>query len=105
MIELKPGVRIRDKAQAMGLIREVANDVLSPFGPAVMTSANDSEHMQGSKHYKDAAYDFRAHHILDSLVEQLRDEMKRRLGQDFDVLIESRGTPNAHFHLEYDPKD
>ena len=61
----------------------------------VITSGNDGKHQNGSLHYNNAAVDLRVYHILDKLVQLLRNE----LGSDFDVLLEK-----DHIHLEYDPK-
>jgi len=35
---------------------------------------------------------------------KFRDEMRVFLGQDFDFLLEDVGTPNEHWHVEFQPK-
>ncbi len=64
-----------------------------------VTSANDSGHMPGSKHYTDEALDFRTHTYTDGVVESWAAMIRERLGRDYDVVIES-----DHLHVEHDPK-
>jgi hypothetical protein len=81
-----------------------AREVWRRFGveDAVMTSANDGRHMPASKHYSGEAFDLRVHGMVDpaGAVAALR----KRLTVDFDVVLESVGTTNAHVHVEFDPK-
>lgn len=70
----------------------------------IVTSGNDSQHMEGSLHYKGAALDFRTTHaagIGKGLVAGIA-QILHPLG--FDVLFENPGTPNEHCHVEYDPR-
>lgn len=69
----------------------------------LITSGNDSTHMVGSKHYTDEALDFRIHHLTAEQQQALKAVVKARLGADYDVILESLGTPNSHLHVEYDP--
>ena len=62
----------------------------------VVTSANDSQHMVGSLHYKDRALDFRTSDLAPRQVEQWADEIRKRLGPGFDVIIE-----RDHLHVEH----
>jgi hypothetical protein len=68
----------------------------------VVTSLNDGRHGVNSWHFKGRAVDLRVHNVgnPEELFEIIRDE----LGDDFDVLLEGEGLPNAHIHIEYDPK-
>lgn len=104
MFQLKPGVRLANLSPQMALAAQVVASVYASFNAnCTITSANDSTHMNGSLHYKGNALDFRVRdfsgdrHVLAEMVEQA-------LGRDFDVLLESVGTPNEHLHVEYDPK-
>lgn len=86
-------IAVAQVAEQMGLPRPV------------ITSGNDSNHMQGSLHFKNRALDFRGNNIKVSVGEALRDAVKQRLGKDYDVLFEVFMNPaNNHLHLEYDPK-
>lgn len=62
---------------------------------AVITSGKDSVHGDNSKHYLGLAIDLRTYHVLDRIVQDL----KNHLGKDYDVVLEK-----DHIHVEYDPK-
>lgn len=70
----------------------------------LVTSGNDSVHARGSKHYTDEALDFRTKHLTTNAKHAWSAELKRRLGRDFDVILEDEGGPNEHLHVEYDSK-
>lgn len=61
----------------------------------VVTSTYEGNHSEGSLHYCDEAVDIRR----GKNGHKCRDEIKRRLGDDYDVILES-----DHIHIEYDPK-
>lgn len=67
----------------------------------LVTSGNDSAHMAGSRHYRDQALDFRTHHLTKTQKHALMDEVRRRLGVVYDVILESENGPNEHLHIEY----
>ena len=71
----------------------------------VVTSGNDSVHAQGSKHYVDAALDIRTKHLTTEHKHALVRVVKRRLGQDYDVLLEHEGGEQEHAHIEWDRKN
>lgn len=66
-----------------------------------ITSANDSKHMAGSKHYANEAFDFRIHNVLGGkvAVDKWVSDIKGMLGRKYDVVLEI-----DHIHVEYDPK-
>lgn len=66
---------------------------------AICTSANDREHMEGSKHYTGEAIDLR---ILD-IYEPDRALYAEALRSAFWGLFEVIQEPN-HIHMEYDPR-
>lgn len=70
----------------------------------VITSGNDGRHMTGSRHYTFEAVDFRTKHLPREVLTPFRTRVKKRLGRDFDVILESVGKVNEHLHVEYDPK-
>ena len=76
-----------------------AANVLGLKVDMLVTSGNDKVHARGSKHYTDEALDFRTKHLTPADQQRLRTEVKRRLGRDFDVVLES-----DHLHVEHDPK-
>ncbi len=70
-----------------------------------VTSGNDSIHMGTSKHYHDEALDFRCKQMSALTKKVLIKEFSRRLGKDYQVILENEGKPNEHIHCEYDPKN
>lgn len=72
---------------------------------ATITSGNDSKHMDGSLHYKDAAIDLRTINLSivnrQKIFDILRDQL-HPLG--YDVIWENKSAYNEHFHVEWDPK-
>jgi hypothetical protein len=70
----------------------------------LITSGNDGTHMPGSLHYKDRALDFRTKHLSLADKKALVTAVKRRLGKDYDVILEYAGEANEHLHVEHDPK-
>jgi len=70
----------------------------------VLTSANDSTHMQNSYHYEDLAWDFRIQNrnLTFSLYEEILDGL-RSVSPYFDVVPESH-PGNEHIHIEYDSR-
>ena len=70
-------------------------------GDLVITSANDSRHGPGSKHYTNEAIDVRSHNFRDATAKHLfRTAYELALGPQFRVLLEGLGTPNEHFHAQ-----
>lgn len=105
MITIKEGVRFRKLIPEIYGILPVIDMVFETHGvEAVITSANDSTHMQGSLHYIDRALDLRSNHLQPGEEPQVVDELKTSLGLDYDIILEDRDTMNEHIHLEYDPK-
>lgn len=71
----------------------------------IITSCNDSTHMNKSLHYLGRAFDVRTKNIPSmSLKTDIRDRCKGSLGPQFDVVLESVGLDNEHLHVEWDPK-
>jgi|SRR6267142_261436 len=72
---------------------------------AVITSANDSTHMDGSLHPKGLAIDIRTRDIDPELVTELAKALKLKLNgsvlinRPYQVIIEI-----DHIHIEFDPK-
>ena len=69
----------------------------------LLTSGNDSEHMKGSKHYTGNALDFRSHHLSVEECRALLKIVRRRLGKNYQVILENPMKNNEHIHIEYDP--
>lgn len=71
----------------------------------VITSANDSQHKQGSLHYEDRAIDLRSHDLPPGDETEVVEELKELLGLDYQVLLEDRDTPNEHLHIAWRPHE
>ena len=69
----------------------------------VLTSVNDGVHGGGARpsfHPRGLAFDARTHDLEAPMI--ACEELRGALGPDFDVLLESRGSPNEHLHVQYD---
>ncbi len=80
----------------------VADGAYTQYGhECVITSGTDGEHSEGSLHYEGLAVDFRTvrHGMGDDEIESLAAVLRKRLGQDYEVVVEA-----THIHVEFDPK-
>lgn len=104
-LTFKAGVKLRNLQPQMLIAIKVAEQEFSKYNlDTVVTSGNDSEHSNGSKHYVGAALDFRTKHTagLAKGITKAVSEILTPLG--FDVILEDVGEANEHLHVEYDPK-
>ena len=67
-----------------------------------ITSGNDGKHMKNSLHYKNYAIDIRSKDMR--MKEYTLWNLQKKLGKDYDCILEGKNTPNEHIHIEYDPK-
>lgn len=84
---LKPEIRKR-----LNKIESIINALLGE--EMIITSTYEGTHCAGSLHYAHWAVDVRSMHKRSAVW----GEIKRYLGDDYDVLLE-----NSHIHIEYDP--
>lgn len=68
-----------------------------------ITSGTDGKHKKGSKHYSSEALDVRTKGLSDELIDELIAGLRSRL-PSHDFVLESRGKPNEHLHIERDVK-
>lgn len=102
---IKSGVNLKDLAPQMALGYCIVAGVYARLNcVCTITSGNDSTHKEGSLHYVGEALDFRTHTVSRQVLDELVAGVKEALGDNFDVVLESRGLPNEHLHVEYDPK-
>lgn len=66
----------------------------------VVTSGLDGEHSAGSLHYYGLAFDCRTRYFTDEQKENIQAEAKKRLGNEFVVLLEP-----DHLHIQYSGLD
>lgn len=108
MIRFKPDVppvtnlhpRLRDE------VLPKAEHLFAAFGlDVVVTASSNGQHRVGSKHYAVPcqALDLRSKHMArESDKVLMREMLAAVLGPDYDVLYESQGKDNQHFHVELD---
>ena len=102
MIQLKSGVSLLGLQPQMTLVMIVADQVFTAGGyPCRITSGTEGKHGKSSKHFIGCALDIRTLRLGIEIDEAkiLAGEIKRCLGDEFDVVAES-----DHLHIEFDPK-
>jgi hypothetical protein len=65
----------------------------------VVTCGMNGTHSRGSLHYAGAAFDIRTGNIPQEKRQGVADEIRKNLGDDFDVVLET-----THCHIEWQPK-
>lgn len=107
---IKPGVRLTHLQPQMILAYIIILEIHREMGFAepdlytVVTSGEDSHHGVNSLHPSGNALDFRSKHITSPQTLSWVRQIRARLGDEYDVILEDEGTENAHLHVEYDPK-
>lgn len=99
-MELKAGVGTAGLRPELLLGLIIAQTVYKEYSvPFVVTEITGAEHSVGSLHYLGLAADLRSRDIPKAVFNALVSVLRRRLGDDFEVLVES-----DHLHLQYRPK-
>jgi hypothetical protein len=99
-MKIKPGANYDDLTPAMKRACSVAENAFNAYDYIlVLTSGRDSVHGPTTLHGDGNAGDFRTRQIRDEIREQIVSDIRRELGKDFDVILES-----DHLHIEHDPK-
>jgi len=70
------------------------------YGEPVITETWGGRHSAGSFHPFGRALDFRLPVKNKVILKSLVKELRTKLGEDYDVVLES-----THIHIEYDPKE
>jgi len=104
-MNLKDGVNFNGIRAPILRALATIEPIMEATGEFTVTAALDGKHMEGSLHYKGLAVDVRSHQVPAAKRIFVLDQLKRAIGSDYDVILESAGTPNEHFHLEYDPNE
>lgn len=102
LLKLKGGVVVPKVVIIAAAVVNAAN-ALNLEKDIWITSGNDSTHMAGSLHFADKALDIRTKNLTKQQKRDWMAEVKRRLGKDYQVILEAEGTPNEHAHIEHDP--
>lgn len=106
MIQLKAGVKLASLTPQILLAVQAAEHIWWNAGQTtlVITSANDSQHKNGSFHFQGRAVDFRIQTMPRKLRDQATRQLREALGSQFDVLHEDPDGPNAHIHVEWEDR-
>jgi hypothetical protein len=107
MIRIGPKARIQGARPELGFLNLVLLGILAKHDAVmIITHVIDGVHSRASIHYSGCAEDAVFASTLDMTVkQQIFDELKASVGQDFDVIFEEPGKPNEHIHAEYQPKE
>lgn len=99
-MRLKAGVKVAGVKPETLIAMMVAQEVCRECGyEFVVTSVREGQHMAKSLHYQGMAFDMRTRHMAPAQIPVIRDLIAKRLGPDYDVVIEA-----THIHIEHDPK-
>ena len=102
LLKFKFGVNVRKTTIIAAAVINAAN-ALGITKDITVTSGNDSQHKDNSKHYSEEALDFRTKNLTVGEKGLLVVAVRKRLGPDYDVILEAVGKANEHLHIEYDP--
>ena len=82
------------------ILAAAANTAIELNISITVTSGNDSKHMKGSRHFENAAIDFRSKDMSKTAKAAFIAKMQARLSDKYLVLLESEGKLNEHIHVE-----
>jgi uncharacterized protein YcbK (DUF882 family) len=100
-VKLKLGASIAGLQPEMAVALVVVSGVYERLGVSevVITSGTDGIHSPKSRHYLGFALDFRTRNVPLAQRDELAKQIKKALGQDFFVLLES-----DHLHIDFRPR-
>lgn len=84
----------------------IADQVFEDSGvyETVITSLKDGTHSPGSWHYSGWAADLRSKHVgATDRKNIILENLRSTLGAQWEVILESLGKPNEHYHIEPSP--
>jgi hypothetical protein len=104
-MKLKKGVKITNLTPQMVLAIRIVESVyqrMQPGHDVTITSIDEGQHGPGTLHGKGKAVDFRTKDFTANKY-TLQNEVRRALGDDFDVVLEDLHGVNEHLHIEFQP--
>lgn len=106
-MKLKSGVSIKLLQPQIVLGIMIIEPVFKDYGTelTITCGSNGKHKVANSLHYQGLAIDIRSHDIKPSLLHMVLAECRARLGVEFDFILEDEGTPDEHFHMEFQPKN
>ena len=99
MLRFKEGVSVTFTPEVNRILEQAEHTFQANGYSCICTSGTDGKHMKGSLHYKALAVDLRSRHVSEEMLPKIVDELKERLGKDYDVILEG-----DHIHAEFDKK-
>ncbi len=97
---LKEGVSIQGISNEMLFGLVVAEGVYKEYGyELTITSLLDGTHSDTSLHYSGNGGDLRTRDVDEEHRRPIRNDIKSKLGRDYDVILESN-----HIHMEFQPR-
>lgn len=98
-MKLKQGASLAGVVWQMFYAAIIAEGIFKKYGATelIITAGTDGTHSENSLHYEGRALDLRTWDVSD--VTAVAAELRRKLGKNYDVVIEK-----THLHVEYDPK-
>ena len=105
MLRLKKGVSVAGLQTPMMVALATADASYQKHDrDCWLTSGVDGTHSPKSLHYVGLAVDLGVKTVDHIHPQVIADDIALALGEQYDVLYESHGTPNAHIHIEFQPK-
>ena len=99
-MSIKKGAEVNGLRPEMVIALMIAGGVYSEYDiECVLTEGSGAKHGNASLHYVGLAIDLRTRNIPANLREEIADRIRRALGEQYDVVLES-----DHIHIEYQPK-
>ena len=107
-------IRIKRNASVDGCGKEILLALVTKIHPAFEAENVDTWITSGTEHYKHSvkrsahyrgdALDLRSKHLFPKRAKyKVYNTLKRRLGEDFVVILEAEGRPWEHFHIHWSP--
>ena len=107
-------IKVKRNASIDGCRKEILLALVTKIHPVfeaenvdtVVTSGTEvyKHSVTRSAHYRGDALDLRSKHLFPKRTKmKVYNSLKRRLGRDFVVILESVGKPWEHFHIHWSP--
>lgn len=90
------------KPESLVILAAAANAAAELNISITVTSGNDSQHMDGSRHFTNQAIDFRSKDMKPEVKRAFIKNLSDRLGSKYRVILESEGKVSEHIHAEVD---
>lgn len=101
MLQFKTSVTVFGLCQEILWALDRTEQVYGIYGnDCTVTSGRGDSHSRESFHYAGRAVDIRTRDIDSDTLTAIVSVLKRKLGKNFDVILESN-----HLHVEYQPRD